>query len=95
MQVGDRFVVAVASSDVQRGPLQSVIQQTERRKRREWSLGPGDKWSIQRWRTQLLVARVTCKDMLLPQGELARYTLRRGVERIYVTYDLHHNRLGI
>lgn len=33
--------------------MQSVIQQTERR-RREWSLGSGGKWPIQRWRTQLL-----------------------------------------
>lgn len=77
------------------GAVQSVNQQTETmRRRREWSLGSGDKWPIQRWRTQLPEACVTCKDTWLPpQGESARHTLSRGAECVYVTYDLHHNRL--
>lgn len=92
---GGRFVFAVAGRDVWGGAVQSVIQQTARR-RREWSLGSGDKWPISRWKTQLPVARVTCKDTWPPpQGEMARHTLRIEAECVYVTYDLHHNRLDI
>lgn len=91
-KVGGRLVLAIAGSEVWGGVMQSVIQETERRRRRKWSLGSGGKWPIQQWRTQLPVVHVTHKDKWPPpQEKSACHTLRRGC--VCVTYDLCHNRL--
>lgn len=68
----------------EQGLCSQSFSRQERKKRREWSLGSGDKWSMQQWRTRLPVACVTCKDTWPPpQGESARHTLRRGVECVH------------
>lgn len=80
--------VSVGPSVRGRGSAVAHSEDKRRRKRREWSLGSGDKWPVQQWRTSLLAACVTCKDTgPPPQGASARDTLKGRGRAVSITRD--------